>query len=56
MDQILLGPEVSLGRLHRRMAQQQLDLLKLAAGGAAQLRGCATTVVRRDPWHSAAAA
>jgi hypothetical protein len=35
VDQILLGAQVPLGRLHRRVAQEQLDLLKLAAGGAA---------------------
>jgi len=27
MNQILLGPEVSLGCLNRRVTQQQLDLL-----------------------------
>jgi hypothetical protein len=32
IDQILLRAEVSLRRLHRRMAQQQLDLLQFAAG------------------------
>lgn len=31
MTQILLGPEVALGRLYRSMAQEQLNLLKLAA-------------------------
>jgi hypothetical protein len=35
VDQIQLGAEVPLGRLDRRMAQQQLDLLKLPADGAA---------------------
>ncbi len=45
MDQILLGPEVSFCRLNGRMAKQQLDLLKLAAGRAAQLRACATSVM-----------
>jgi hypothetical protein len=30
------------------MAQEQLDLLKFAAGGPAQFRGCATTVMRRE--------
>ena len=48
VNQILLGPEVSLGRLNRRVAQQHLDLLKLAAGGAAQLRARASQIVRRD--------
>jgi hypothetical protein len=36
VNQILLGAEISFGRLHRRMAQQQLNLLKLATTGAAQ--------------------
>jgi hypothetical protein len=36
--QVLLGSEVSLRGLHRSVAQKQLDLLKLAAGGAAHLR------------------
>jgi len=32
--------------------EQQLDLFRFAARGPAQLRGCATAVVRRDPRHS----
>jgi hypothetical protein len=35
MRQILLRSQVSLCRLHRRVAQQHLDLLKLAAAGTA---------------------
>jgi hypothetical protein len=42
MSQILLRAEVSLRRLDRRMAGQQLNLLKLAARSPAQLRGRAT--------------
>jgi hypothetical protein len=38
MDQILLSAKVALGRLNRRVTEQQLNLLKLAAGSAAQLR------------------
>jgi hypothetical protein len=38
MNQILLCPEVSLGRLNRCVAQEQLDLLQLPAGGPAHLR------------------
>jgi hypothetical protein len=34
MNQILLRAEIPLRRLNRRVAQQQLDLLKLAATGA----------------------
>ena len=35
MNQILLGAQVSLGGLDRCVAEQQLDLLKLATGRAA---------------------
>jgi hypothetical protein len=38
MHQVLLGSEIQFGGLSRRVAQKQLDLFKLAAGGAAQLR------------------
>src|ERR1017187_7057624 len=48
VSQILLGAEVPLGSLDRRVAQQQLDLLKLASGGATQFRRRATAIVRRD--------
>jgi hypothetical protein len=48
MNQILLGPKVSLCRLNRCVAQQHLNLLKLAATGAAQLRAHAAEIVRRD--------
>jgi len=35
MNQILLGAEIPLRRLNRGVTQQQLDLLKLPATGAA---------------------
>jgi hypothetical protein len=44
MHQILLRAKVSLGRLHRRMAQQQLDLLQFPASRPAQLRAGAATM------------
>jgi hypothetical protein len=37
MNQILLCAQVPLGRLNRCVTQEQLDLLKFAASGAAQL-------------------
>src|SRR4030095_4883130 len=51
MYQILLGSQIPLGRLHRRVAQQQLDLFKLAAGCAAQLgavrrKSCASCIAK----------
>jgi hypothetical protein len=56
MDQILLGPEVALGRLHGRVAQQKLDLLKFASGRAAQLRAGASQVVGAMPGTPTSAA
>jgi hypothetical protein len=35
MNQILLRAEVTLSSLHRSVPQQQMDLFKLAATGAA---------------------
>ena len=35
MNKVLLRPQVTLRRLHRRVTQKQLDLFKLAASGAA---------------------
>jgi hypothetical protein len=48
MNQILSRAKIPFGRLHRSVAQQQLDLLQLAAGGPAQLRRRAAAIVRRD--------
>jgi hypothetical protein len=48
MHEILLRAEVQLGRLDRRMAKQQLDLVKLAASGAAHLRATTPEVVACD--------
>ena len=42
VNQILLCAEVSFGRLHRCVAQQQLDLLQFAAGCPAHFRARAT--------------
>ena len=47
VHEILLGAQIALGGLHRLMPQQHLDLLQLPAGGTAQLRACAETVVGR---------
>jgi hypothetical protein len=41
MRQILPGPQIPLRRLNRRMSEEQLNLLKLAAGSAAHLRAAA---------------
>jgi hypothetical protein len=46
--QILLGAEIPLRRLHRRVAQQQLNLLKLATTRAAQFGAGAAEIVRGD--------
>jgi len=48
VDQILLRSQVPLGRLYRGVAQEQLDLLKLAARGPAQLRARPPQIVGRD--------
>jgi hypothetical protein len=47
MNKILLRSQVSLSRLNRRVPQQHLDLLKLAASRATQLRAGATSVMGR---------
>src|SRR5262249_44136581 len=44
----LLAPQVSLGRFHRNVPQQELDLLQFAAGGVAQAGAGAPTIVRRQ--------
>jgi hypothetical protein len=46
VNQILLGTQISFGRLNRGVAQKQLDLLKLPAGGPAQFGACAPEVMR----------
>src|SRR5262245_34018557 len=43
----LLAPQVSLGRFHRNVPQQELNLLQFAAGGVAQAGAGAPTIVRR---------
>ena len=48
VNQILLGIEVSLNRLNRRVAKTQLDRYKFASPGAAQLGACAAEVIGRD--------
>jgi hypothetical protein len=49
VDQILLRAKVPLSRLDTRVAEQELNLLQLAAGGAAQLCRGSPTIMRRDP-------
>jgi hypothetical protein len=44
VHQILLGSQVTLRGLNRRVAQQQLDLFKFAAGRAAHLRATAAAM------------
>ena len=48
VNQILLRAQVPFGRLDRRMAQEQLNLLQLPTGGATQFRRRAATIMRRD--------
>ncbi len=45
MHEILLRTQVSFGCLDRCMAEEQLNLLKLAAGSPAHLRACPAEVV-----------
>jgi hypothetical protein len=45
MNQILLGPEVSLGGLDGCVPEQQLNMLQLATRRAAQVRACTATIV-----------
>ena len=40
--------EVSLGRLHRDVAQKKLDLLQLAAGGTTKPSATPSEIVRRE--------
>src|SRR5260370_30159953 len=48
MNQILLRAKIALGRLYGGVAQQQLDLLKLAARGTAELRAWPAKVMGGD--------
>jgi hypothetical protein len=55
VDQILLGSKISFRRLHRRVAQEQLDLLKLSARGPAEFRAVESARTQRmgaDPWQT----
>jgi hypothetical protein len=56
VDQILLGAEVPLRRLDRRVPEQQLDLLQLPARCPAQLRARAPGIVGAIPGTPAASA
>jgi hypothetical protein len=44
----LFAAEITFGCLDRDMAKEELDVLQLSAGGAAQLRARAPEVMRRD--------
>jgi hypothetical protein len=43
---LLLGPQVALGGLNRRMPEQKLDLLEVSTGLAAQLMGWSACAVK----------
>ena len=47
-SEILLAAKIPLSRLHRRMAQQELNLLQFTTTVVAQLRAGSPQVVRRD--------
>ena len=55
VNEVLFGSQIPLGRLDRRVAQKQLNLLKLPAGGAAQLCRRATKVMWGQPGDSTCA-
>jgi hypothetical protein len=44
VNQILLGAKITFRGLHGGVAEQQLDLLQLATGGAAQLGASAASL------------
>ena len=48
LHEILPGAEVALGGLHGRVAEQQLDLLEIAAGASVQFRAGPPQVVGRE--------
>jgi hypothetical protein len=48
VSEVLFAPEVAFRCLHRRMAQQKLNLLDLATIGVAKLRAGPAQVMRRD--------
>ena len=48
MNQILFCAQILFRRLHRSVARQQLNLLKLAATGAAKFGAGAAEVMRGD--------
>jgi hypothetical protein len=52
VNQILLGSEITLDRLHGLMAEQHLDLLQFPASGSAQLGTRAAAIVGRDSSNS----
>jgi hypothetical protein len=48
MSEILLAAEIPLGRLYRRVPQQELNLLQLTTTVVAQLRASSSQVVWRN--------
>jgi len=47
VNQVLPGAEISLRRLHRSVAEEQVDLFKLATAGPAQLRADPVEIMGR---------
>jgi hypothetical protein len=52
MPEVLLATQVSFGRLHRGVPEQELNLFDLAATGMAQLRAGSPQIVGRDTLQS----